>query len=324
MSSEKPNIAAHASGDVVWIDMMSLPKGERGKGAGRAGYAEWEETLPENITRVQILASDTGAGNSAAFWEKMGFTYQYEGENLDYESAHRMWKGVNGHATPPTVNVDDEDEEERLAESAVAGSETMKDTPIDAVASPAFERWFSGSRVVDTAGEPLVVYHGTMANFTVFHDGEDGGTYFSPSKATAEFFSENNDRGWDDQVEPRVVDAYLSIKNPLVLNDAQLSELIGDPDDRDWTAMPSVIDDARQAGHDGLHLVDVTGDTPQESGDQWVAFSPNQIKSASANSGGFDPEDPDYTDQKFLAASNAQKAIDWLQEAPSKKAAPHA
>ena len=209
-------------------------------------------------------------------------------------------------------------------------------TPAADTSSPAFKRWFEGSKVVDAAGEPLTVFHGTMAHFTVFHDGEDGGTYFSPSRATAEFFSENADRGWEDQVEPRVIDAFLSIKNPKVINDAQLSELIGEPDDRDWTAMPAVIDDARREGHDGLHLVDVTGDNPEEHGDQWVAFFPTQIKGASANSGGFDPEDPDYTDAKHLlalnalkatsaeAVENAAKAIEWLDGATHKKAAPHA
>lgn len=125
-------------------------------------------------------------------------------------------------------------------------------------------------------------------------------------------------------MESRVIEAYLSIRNPKVLSDAQLSELIGDPGDRDWTGMPHLIQEAKEAGYDGLHLVDVTGDTPQESGDQWVAFSSSQIKSANANSGGFDPEDPDHTDQKYEAAINAQKAMDWLQTATSKKAAPHA
>jgi len=35
----------------------------------------------------------------------------------------------------------------------------LNTTTID---SPAFQRWFNGSKVVDGSGEPLKVYHGTM------------------------------------------------------------------------------------------------------------------------------------------------------------------
>lgn len=108
-------ISAHVSGDLMWIDMMSVPKSERGKGAGKVDYLAWEKNLPENVKLVKIFASDTGDGHSAVFWEKMGFEYQYEGENLDYETANCMWKGVNGHATPPTVDVDVEAQEEAQA-----------------------------------------------------------------------------------------------------------------------------------------------------------------------------------------------------------------
>ena len=34
--------------------------------------------------------------------------------------------------------------------------------------TPAFQRWFEGSKVVDSKGEPLVVYHGTDKDFTEF------------------------------------------------------------------------------------------------------------------------------------------------------------
>lgn len=107
-------IAAHISGDIMWIDMMLIPKSERRKGAGRTDYNQWELSLPHEITRVQLLASDTGAGNCEEFWKKMGFSYQYDGEDLDYELSHWMWKGVNGHATPPTIQVEIEEDESRV------------------------------------------------------------------------------------------------------------------------------------------------------------------------------------------------------------------
>ena len=34
--------------------------------------------------------------------------------------------------------------------------------------TPEFERWFSGSKVVDDSGKPLLCFHGTLENFDVF------------------------------------------------------------------------------------------------------------------------------------------------------------
>jgi hypothetical protein len=65
---------------------------------------------------------------------------------------------------------------------------------------PAFKRWFGDSKVVDENGEPLVVYHGTASDFTVFNVGLSGsvkysdwgnGIYFTPSKWQADGYSED-------------------------------------------------------------------------------------------------------------------------------------
>jgi GNAT superfamily N-acetyltransferase len=105
-----PYIDAHRSGDVIWIDMMAVPSEHRGKGIGRQHYEAWEASLPPDIKLIRLMAADTGEGVSNGFWEAMGFEYQYDGEDLDYETSQSMWKGVNGHETPPTVNVDDDEE----------------------------------------------------------------------------------------------------------------------------------------------------------------------------------------------------------------------
>lgn len=107
-SSNKPYIRAHKSGeDVVWIDMMFVPPDQRGKGLGKQYYEEWESDLPYTVKLVRIMAADTGSGLSNGFWEKMGFEYQYYGTDLPYEVSQYMWKGVNGHPTPPSINVDE-------------------------------------------------------------------------------------------------------------------------------------------------------------------------------------------------------------------------
>jgi predicted GNAT superfamily acetyltransferase len=111
---DNPYIDARMSGDTtVWIDMIHVPKQQRGQGIGTRYYREWEAKLPKTVKLVRLLAADTGSGrgNSDQFWELLGFNWQYKGENLDYEAEHMMWKGVNGHPTPATVDVDAYDDD---------------------------------------------------------------------------------------------------------------------------------------------------------------------------------------------------------------------
>ncbi len=52
-----------------------------------------------------------------------------------------------------------------------------------------FKRWFGDSKVVDENGEPLIVYHGTNADFNIF-DTEKFGAWFSKSMEYAESMME--------------------------------------------------------------------------------------------------------------------------------------
>jgi hypothetical protein len=113
-NSDKPFINARMSGDTTWIDMIHVPELQRGEGIGTKYYEEWEIKLPSTVKLVRVLAADTGSGkgNSDHFWDKLGFDWQYKGENLSYEAQHMMWKGVNGHATPMVVDVDEYEDAE--------------------------------------------------------------------------------------------------------------------------------------------------------------------------------------------------------------------
>lgn len=118
MEAEKPYIDDHRSGDIMWLDMMAVPV--RGQGIGRRYYQQWEAELPKDIKLVRLMAADAGHGLANGFWEKMGFEYQYDGEDLDYETSQYMWKGVNGFPTPETVWVGDDDDEEPIEEAVGA------------------------------------------------------------------------------------------------------------------------------------------------------------------------------------------------------------
>jgi ribosomal protein S18 acetylase RimI-like enzyme len=100
-----PYIHAHMSGEhAVWIDMMSVPSNQRGKGVGRRYYEKWESELPKTVALVLLVPADTGSGSgpSNGFWEAMGYEYR------DNEC---MWKGVNGHPTPAGSDPNPDDEE---------------------------------------------------------------------------------------------------------------------------------------------------------------------------------------------------------------------
>lgn len=98
------------------------------------------------------------------------------------------------------------------------------------VRTPAFKKWFgdwenspeTSSKVIDENGEPLVVYHGTRNNFSVFDIKKGGesnslasvGFWFSPLKSFAQNFAESIWYGEKDNFI--IQDVFLSIKNPKI------------------------------------------------------------------------------------------------------------
>jgi RNA polymerase sigma factor (sigma-70 family) len=105
-----------------------------------------------------------------------------------------------------------------------------------------------------------------------------------------------------DAKHPSVVPAYLDIKNPYVIN------YEGRPF-RPATAA-NAIADAKAGGHDGVIIHSVRddakgmGNNPRFLASQYIVFSPNQIKSATGNSGAFDAANPSILAQKTEAAAN--------------------
>ena len=206
----------------------------------------------------------------------------------------------------------------------------------DQTESPAFKRWFAGSRVVDENGKPLVVYHGTIGDFSVFQNKFAGKSW--------EMFSDNPeysnrfalDRGGN------VMPAFLSIKNPLDLSAlppergdvrTKLIGLLEDvgfnfddtfkladiPHERD---LFQIINRAghhtkfkealERQGYDGIIMPDKhDGDSyimPSDpiNATTYVAFRPEQIKSAIGNNGDFSPTNPDI---RYSRAAADQSAI---------------
>lgn len=188
------------------------------------------------------------------------------------------------------------------------------------VASPEFWRWFRNSAVVDDTGAPLVVFHGTSAIFDTFDKKMRGFVSESSDSKVGFFFTSSlrraeeaaRDAAWITKPEEwarpapdaaRVMRVYLKMERPLVRHDIQ-----DDPAD---TAR--VIRAAKRAGHDGVIWMN-----GEMGGRDYVVFEPGQVKSATENSGAFDPKKASIHLNRAGSPARATRArsidLSWLPE----------
>ena len=151
--------------------------------------------------------------------------------------------------------------------------------------SQEFKRWFGDSKVVDADGKPLVVYHGSDADFDVFRYGEEGFHFGTEAQATT--------------VGGKVRPFYLSAKRLFRFdsdlqnwNDIELvAEYLRDKKKitvAEYRNFPGLQEWLESKGYDGY----VYPNAYEGGGDSFAVFRPEQIKSATGNSGTFDPADP--------------------------------
>jgi hypothetical protein len=140
------------------------------------------------------------------------------------------------------------------------------------VKSKAFKEWFGDSKVLDDAGNPLRVFHGTHRNFDIFdrvagrwheNDPSNAGLWFSSSDRVKEFYG------------PIVREVFLNIESPLIFRGVGA-----------WKQFSSFIETEggveefrRKAAlkkHDGVFLLEDRVDGLTQ--DIYIAFDSNQIK----------------------------------------------
>ena len=180
---------------------------------------------------------------------------------------------------------------------------------IDQTQTAAFKRWFGDSKVVED-GRPKVMYHGTRADFTAFDRKKSASGLFG----TGFYFTDDRNMADEYADGGRVMDVYLSIKNPAPQKVAnEVVDRIGE-DDAD-----GIRAEFERLGYDGV-LMKQYGETMA------VAFRPEQIKSATGNRGTFDPDNADIRFQTLATADDLAglppeaKQIDML--APNVWSAP--
>lgn len=168
----------------------------------------------------------------------------------------------------------------------------------------AFKNWFDGSSITDQQGQPLVVYHGTDADFTSF-------------KAGPNYFTTRTDYSYIRNCDV-VMPVYLNIKNPYRPESQHEIESI--------RSNPERYEELKGLGYDGM-LWSAPGNMMKGASGwgndlpQIVTFYPNQIKSAIGNVGSFDRASNDIRfKQKHAVQTSTPEFQQWFGE--SKLVAP--
>jgi len=188
----------------------------------------------------------------------------------------------------------------------------LNDQQYKQVRTPEFKAWFgdwendpkNASKVVDENGEPLVVYHGTNATFDEFKlekptVGSYGQGFYASNDSE---FASNYAKGEG----AKMLSLFLSIKNPLQINEDKLpsgyEKYSGMENNkglsRDFTN--KLISE----GYDGVYAKN------QYNENELVAFKPNQIKSATANTGAFSTTDNRIQFQRSIPTKSSYETVD--------------
>jgi hypothetical protein len=187
--------------------------------------------------------------------------------------------------------------------------------------TPAFKKWFGDSKVVDENGQPLVVYHGTKADFQIFDIKKAGASdpglvgkafYFTDSAEQAKGFSESNHYGKGSN--PTVMPVYLSIENPYYIHDGILPDgrMLTDvhPNGISDTSGKALQKEIKRSGYDGV-IFTLGGEVSQ-----LVVFDQTKIKSVN-NYGTFDPTNPNILFQEAdprMPLGGYEEAAQWKPE----------
>ena len=181
-----------------------------------------------------------------------------------------------------------------------------------------FKKWFGDSKVVDEAGKPLVVYHGTAEFFSEFDSslsnyGEVSKdfnfftnkmkAYANSAKDYADYWGKrNNQPGWIHEV-------YLSIKKPLHIKytNTSKSTYFSPVEYYDYN-FEEIKEQYRNGNYDGI----IIENTDKNSDDSivYAVSKSEQIKSV-GNRGTFDAENPNIYFQSVF--NNAVQKIDLVK-----------
>ncbi|WP_458763676.1 PLxRFG domain-containing protein [Cupriavidus basilensis] len=278
----------------------------QGRAAREQAKPVAEAQAPDAAAPLPISPSSTPAAASPPAKPKPKTEKQLRSERAD---AAPVAKGVANKAAPA---------EDRPLFSRAPGTNTE-----------AFKRWFGKSEIVDAAGKPRVMYHGTGADITSLQGKQAGAIFLTYAPSVAEGYAHTStqwlsDRGMEGA--PNILPVYVKAENPFDYESAKhRTQLI--------TAAIAggktyVMGDGRRAmlGEDGSRTLYTVGaieaglttgannwslieepwfqDAIKRAGfDSFYVheegfknlgvYEPSQVKSATGNIGAFDASNPD-------------------------------
>jgi hypothetical protein len=263
----------------------------------------------ENAVTGRMQPKEAGLGNYVhkqkfdnilAPSKRMGELYEAAGKDANKFESAVVDAGYDGYAIPDmgmmvilnhNTPINYEGTVQELAERGIKYS-------IRAPETPEFKEFFKDSKVVDDAGNPLVVYHITKnKGITEFSpkfktDLSSMGFHFG-TKEQAEFRGTQYDF---EAKEPSIGEYYLSIKKPLTVShmasfapdylaDEMMDINLITPEQyeslqekNDYATLPlsnALVKLLKKNGYDGL----VYENDREGEGKSYVPFEPNQIKS---------------------------------------------
>lgn len=150
------------------------------------------------------------------------------------------------------------------------------------------EKLLDYSKVVDENGEPKVMYHGT--DLTRVNEGEPFWTFYPEShfgtkgQAGARVLD-----GFRADSNIKIYQVFLNIRKPDRSQDVP-KKYYGKSEHEEW--WDAQISYAKKRDYDGI-VYENRWEDREHPADSWIAFKPNQIKSATDNVGTFMTEDND-------------------------------
>lgn len=309
---------------------IEVDQARRGKGDGAAVIRALLASDPSRNVEISNIIEQ-----ARNFWESVGVPTQNLGPGEAYDGTLNWKKFADSRAGRRAPQSDDD-----AGAQAVPGADAGATGPsergngqaalargIDQTTTPAFKKWFGDSKVVDDAGKPLPMYHGTSASekgdaFRFFDTYASNyglmgmGGYFTADPAVASSYTK---KGRGDA--PSVYQVYLSIKNPIDMeakadvaawkkrfDDVEAfheggatneswfraaEASLADQDLPSYEGAEIMQDGLRAMGFDGI--THMGGSRVQKDGPRhrvYVAFDPEQVKSATGNNGDFDGGNP--------------------------------
>lgn len=169
------------------------------------------------------------------------------------------------------------------------GKKTLEKAQEEFSSSKPFRDWFGKSKIVDSNGRPLIVFHGGGPNIKEFKRKENGRAIWLSSSEVADTYAGNNSGS-------TIYPVYVSMENPMMF-DAKGGTWEGLSLNNERVSTDDLAKIAEDNGNDGIIIKNLRDENTDDGGDvpstHYAVFKSNQLKSSIGNTGAFDAANND-------------------------------